>query len=74
MVRAKFVVQSITSHANWSGKTVTLTPQYDTTIEEDRRFAKATPSGEIKMSIDNPPALEQFKEGQAFYVDFTPVK
>lgn len=72
--RAKFKVTSITEHAGWGGKTVTLSPQYDTTIEEDRRYAKATPSGEIKLTIDNPPALEQFKNGQFMYVDFTPIE
>jgi hypothetical protein len=74
MVRAKFRVTSVTEHFGWNGVTVTLTPQYDTTIEEDRRYAKATPSGEIKITIDNPPALEQFKKGQFMYVDFTPIE
>jgi hypothetical protein len=72
--RAKFRVTSITEHAGWNGKTVKLTPQYDTTIEEDRRYAKATPSGEISLTIDNPPAFALFKNGQYMYVDFTPIE
>jgi site-specific DNA-cytosine methylase len=47
--------------------------QYDTTIEEDRRFSKATPSGEITMFVDNPPASDFLIEGGVFYVDFTAV-
>lgn len=69
-VRAKFVVNSIEMYANGYGK-VKLMAVYDTTTPENERFTKATPSGLLEMSIDNPPALEQFKPGQAFYVDFT---
>jgi hypothetical protein len=29
-------------------------------------FARYTPSGEMRLTIDNPPAAEQFEEG-AFY-------
>ena len=36
-------------------------------------MAKYTPSGAITMTIDNPEALDQFKVGDEFYVDFTPV-
>jgi len=73
MVRAKFQVSSVTNHAGWGGKTVVLSPQYDMAIPEDQRYAKATPSGKIEMTIDNPPAADQLKLGEFFYVDFTPV-
>lgn len=74
MVRGKFRVSSIKSF-DWSptAKEVTLSTEYDTTIPEDQRYAQATPSGEIRMTIDNPPALEQFKLGQKVYVDFHPI-
>lgn len=73
MVRAKFQVQEIRHHAhgNPGAATVVLRPQYDTTIEEDKRFAKATPSGEMSMYIDNPPALAFFELGKSYYIDFT---
>lgn len=78
MVRAKFTVSKIESHfyagKEQPGKTVVLTPQYDESIPEDRRFAKATPSGEMRMYIDNPSAVEYLKAGEAFYVDFTAVE
>jgi hypothetical protein len=73
-VRAKFTVQSVT-HFQYGGSVkVVLAPQYDTTIPEDQRFAKATPSGELTMHVDNPAAAEQLKPGRAFYLDFTPVE
>ena len=40
--------------------------------DEDNTFAKWTPFAELKMSISNPALIGTFKEGQTFYVDFTP--
>lgn len=73
-VRAKFQVTSVKSFA-WSpnSKEITLTPQYDTTIPEDRRFAQATPSGSFTMLVDNPKAAEQLELGKFFYIDLTEV-
>lgn len=77
MVRGKFTVLHHVVHkwrADQDGSTqVVLQPQYDSSIEEDRRFAKATPAGMIKMTVDNPSALEYLAPGKAFYVDFTEV-
>ena len=76
-VRAKFTVQEIRAqswNAETGAKTVVLLPQYDTSIPEDQRFAKATPSGELTMQVDNPAAAEQFAHGKTFYVDFTPAE
>lgn len=56
MVRAKFMVQEIIHHSYGSGTTIVLRPQYDTSVEADKRFAKATPNGELRMFVDNPPA------------------
>lgn len=39
--------------------------------DENKQWAKYTPSGQISMQIDNPAALEQFEIGKFFYVDFT---
>jgi hypothetical protein len=68
-VRAKFTVSAITDRG-WS-KEVELTCQYDQSIPVDQRLQKATPTGSIKMQIDNPAALEQFKLGAQCYADFT---
>lgn len=72
MVRAKFRVTKI-AKTHWGSTEVTLTPEYDQAIPEDQRFAKATPSGQIQLLIDNPPAVEYLKLGGFFYVDFTEV-
>lgn len=71
-VRAKFKLESITSHAYGDTKTVKFIAQYDTSIPEDQRFQKATPWGEFQMMIDNPVALEQLKLGEHYYFDITP--
>jgi hypothetical protein len=83
-VRAKFCVTGIKKNfykgqkteANPSGvvpcgSAVSLAPQYDPTIDEDRRYSKATPSGSIELLIDNPPAEAFFEPGKLVYVDFT---
>lgn len=72
--RCKFLVTAIT-RTNWSptGATLKLDTVYDSTIPEDQRFAKATPSGHIEISVDNPAAVEFLELGKAFYVDFVPV-
>jgi hypothetical protein len=46
---------------------------YDDKIEEDRRFAKASPSGQFKIQIDNPTAQAAFKIGEYYYFDAVPV-
>jgi hypothetical protein len=58
------------------GNQVAFTTVYETDEQknadpENVRFTKATPWGEIKMSIDNPAAMEQFEAGKQYYVDFT---
>ncbi|MFP3564710.1 hypothetical protein [Paraburkholderia sp. SIMBA_030] len=72
-VRAKFQLQSVTAHA-WSptSKTLKFSAMYDTSIPEDQRFQKATPSGSFEMTVDNPAALEQFNLGEHYYFDITP--
>jgi len=71
-VRAKFTVEKV-AKTRYGGTELTLSPQYDDKIPEDRRFAKATPSGSLQMYIDNPPAAEFFEIGKAYYLDFSPV-
>lgn len=71
-VRAKFTVTEKTSYAyNSQSVRIKLTPQYDQSIPEDQRFAKATPSGEFWMQVDNPAAAEALELGAAYYVDLT---
>jgi len=41
--------------------------------DEDNTFAKFSPSGEFTLAVTNPALLGQFKPGEKYYVDFTPV-
>ena len=71
MVRSKLRLTSI-KQLEWGGQELEFTAQYDPNIPEDARFQKATSSASAKYMIDNPAALEQFKIGDCYYVDFTP--
>lgn len=41
------------------------------TSKEDGSFWEATPNGELKMTVNNALAAEQFQPGEMFYVSFT---
>lgn len=41
--------------------------------DEDNQFAKWSPSGSLELSFVNPNLSNSVKEGDVFYVDFTPV-
>jgi hypothetical protein len=71
-VRAKFMLTSIKKHCWGDSQTFVFNAQYDTTIPEDRRFAKASPSGEFTIQVDNPLAAAQFELGKQYYFDITP--
>ncbi len=73
-VRAKMKLTESTDMAwNPGQKKLKFAPEYDTSIPEDQRYSKATPSGEITLWVDNPAALAQLKLGEYYYIDFTPV-
>lgn len=74
MIRAKFKLQEVKEFANSSSKHLRFTAVClaDNEVEENRRYHKYTPSGELTISIDNPPAFGQFKLGDFYYLDFTP--
>jgi hypothetical protein len=75
MVRGKFQVVNIThNHWNKESRTIKLQAVYDNGIEENAKYAKATPSGSIEIQIDNPPAAEFFELGKYVYVDFSAVE
>jgi len=69
MVRAKF------SCTNIQGTQIEFSAVYEPDASKDTenaRFTQATPWGAIKMGIDNPVALAQFRVGKDYYVDFHP--
>jgi hypothetical protein len=40
--------------------------------DENNSFARWTPTAEVNMSITNPELVGKFKEGETYYVDFSP--
>lgn len=69
MVRAKFVVDSITQHRG--GKTVVLVP-VTTGSEENKSFWKYTPTGKLEMFMnEGVEAADSFQVHQEYYIDFT---
>ena len=81
-VRAKFTVTGLKQSTHGKGyptyKVVVLSPQYDTSIPEDKRFSDATPGGLFEMAINNPAAIEALMPGgelgHSFYIDLTPAE
>lgn len=59
-----------TTYLTWP-RTFRFMAVYDTGIPEDQRYAQATPSGELRMLVDNPAV--SFEPGRDYYIDFTPV-
>ncbi len=72
MVRAKFKLSEVHSYDSGTQKFI-FRPQYDRSIPEDQRFAKASPSGEFSICVDNPAAQSQFTVGKFYYFDATEV-
>lgn len=75
VVRAKFKCYSkteVTHEGGHKSTEVHLRPVCADDLPENQRFHRYTPSGELKMIIDNPSAVEALAPGKTFYVDFTP--
>lgn len=70
-VRAKFKVDSVKE--NNGCVDVILYPVVGDS-EENKKFYKYTPSGNILLSTVNADAAAQFQPGAEFYVDFTEAK
>jgi len=71
-IRCKFQLSEVHCFPSGSKKFI-FTPQYDTTIPEDQRFAKASPSGRFEILVDNPIAQKEFEVGKYYYFDATQV-
>lgn len=65
-VRAKFVC----GFKDEQAKSVYLNPVY-TGSDENERFFRSTPGGQIILNIVNPAAFDRFVQGREYYVDFT---
>lgn len=81
-MRAKMHVTNINNHgatATPTQETITFTPvsskPYGPEGEsEDNTYARYTPSGSCTLAITNPNLIGKFKQGDTFYVDFTPAE
>jgi hypothetical protein len=66
-VRAKFQVQSV-MHLQGGQAEVKLTAVHG---NDNRTWTKWSPSGELRLSITNPSATEQFSPGAYVFLDFS---
>lgn len=66
----KFVCQSVEKFQGGNER-VKLAAQYDQSLDEDRRFSQASPSGEMTVSISNPNVIGWFEPGKAYYLTAT---
>lgn len=67
-VRAKFFCSEIRRTTYGGGVTLNAVSRG----EDNKKWASATPSGEIKMTILNELAVEFFDVGAEYFIDFTP--
>ena len=70
-VRAKFRCDSVTKHS-WGAhvRTFKFSAVCADEVEENQRFHKATPNGQLEICVDNPSV--EFELGKPYYLDFTP--
>lgn len=75
-VRAKFQC-TFETHKKWGAEDSQATRSYefmalyDPETPEDQRYAKATPTGNLTIQVDNPNVT--FEPGKQYYLDITPV-
>lgn len=69
-MRAKLTIEQVT--LNQFSDEVKFRALYSEN-KEDNSFADATPNAQASMTISNKTLLGQFRPGQQFYVDFTPI-
>lgn len=70
-LRAKFrcydVISTSDVHGDKYSESVKLHAVTDET-EDNKSWAKATPAGQLSMTIDNPKAFESFRQGDEYYL------
>jgi hypothetical protein len=75
MIRAHFQLVSITEYASpYTGHEVVLEPIYYDEEHEHYSFTEYTPSGELKMHVNNPNVIDILRQHGRFTVDFTPLE
>jgi hypothetical protein len=79
MTRALFTVNDVLerkdAEGNATGQIVKLNPSYVNNPEHPNyAFWKATPTGNLEMTINNPAVFGFFVPGRSYWLDFTPVE
>jgi len=70
MVKAKFKCDSVTTFA-YGGKEATMSAVVGNNTEDNADFAKATPSGQLRISISpDVKAAEYFEPGKEYFLTF----
>lgn len=72
MVRSKVRLSSI-RHMEYGGREYIFYPVCDDGTPENEKFHKATPNGEIKLTVTNPLVFDQWQIGSFYYFDASPV-
>lgn len=73
-VRAKFTCNHVADNGSKENPSfnVFMYPVYsDDPDSENKKFTKATPSGQFTMTITVPETAAFFEPGQEYYLDFT---
>jgi len=76
-MRAKMVINSVKTFKDFDQEELILSavcknePYDEIGSDENNTYALFTPMAEMSMVVNNPNLLGKFKEGQAFYIDFT---
>jgi hypothetical protein len=71
-VRAKFrciSVETFVPAGTEGPRTYRFNPQYDPSVPEDQRYARYSPTGELRIQVDNPAVV--FEPGTHYYLDIT---
>lgn len=72
-IQARFFVRSATQHShNPDAREIVMGAC--TRGEEAKEWSKWTPSGELKMFVTNPAAIEKFTVGKEYLSTFEPVE
>lgn len=71
-IRCKMLVASKSDQFNTYDKSKsTVVRLQPVSGDENKTWSKWTPSGSIELNINNPEAVDRFKLGGTYFVDFT---
>lgn len=77
-VRAKFRCDNVIDCQGWNNqqpetKVIYMSPVTSGKDEENNKFFKYTPGGQLTLYTVNPSAAEYFEKGKEYYLDFSKV-